>query len=81
MGLANDLFISFIFLKNQVLVLLIFAIVSFVSFSFISTDFYDFFSSTNFGVLHFFFFLVSLGVKLGYLFDFSLVSFGKLVFL
>ena len=34
----------------------------------------DFFPSTNPGVLHFFFFLVALGVELGYLFDFFLVS-------
>ena len=37
-------------------------------------DFYDFFPSTNSGVLNFFFFLVALGVELGYLFDFFLVS-------
>jgi len=36
MSLANGLSILFIFSKNQLLVLLIFAIVSFVSFSFIS---------------------------------------------
>ena len=36
MSLANGLSILFIFLKNQLLVLLIFAIVSFMYFSFIS---------------------------------------------
>ena len=36
MSLANSLSISFIFWKNQLLVLLIFAIVPFISFSFIS---------------------------------------------
>ena len=75
MSLFNDLFILFIFSKNKLLSLLIFAMVSFVSFAFISAlNFYDFFLSTNSGVLHFFFFLVALGVELGYLFDFFLVS-------
>ena len=50
-------------------------------FIYFCSDFYDFFPSTNFGVLHFSFFLVPLGVKLGYLFDFYLASWGKLVLL
>ena len=82
MSLFNDLFILFIFSKNKLLSLLIFAMVSFVSFAFISAlNFYDFFLSTNSGVLHFFFFLVALGVELGYLFDFSPVYWGRLVLL
>ena len=57
MSLANGLSISFIFPKNQLLALLIFAMVSFVSFVFISAlIFKDFFPSTNLGVLHFFLF-------------------------
>ena len=57
MSLFNDLFILFIFSKNKLLSLLIFAMVSFVSFAFISAlNFYDFFPSTNPGVLHLFFF-------------------------
>ena len=72
MSLANGLSILLILSENQLLALLIFAMVSFVSFAFISAlNFYDFFLSTNSGVLHFFFFLVALGVELGYLFDFS----------
>jgi len=56
MSLANGLSILFIFSKNQLLALLIFAVVAFVSFSFISAlSFYDFFPSTNPGVLHLFF--------------------------
>ena len=49
------------------------------SFIYFCPNFYDFFPSTNPGVLRFF--LVALGVELGYLFDFSLVSWGKLVLL
>jgi len=60
--------------RTSFLILLIFAIVSFVAFSFIPALIFTFLSSTNPGVLHFFLFLVDLGVKLGYLFDFSLVS-------
>ncbi|KAB0351854.1 hypothetical protein FD754_016711, partial [Muntiacus muntjak] len=57
-SLANDLSILFIFSKNQLLVLLIFAIYSLLNFCFIyfCSDFYDFFPSTNFGVLLLFFF-------------------------
>ncbi|KAB0364590.1 hypothetical protein FD754_008746 [Muntiacus muntjak] len=55
MSLANGLSILFIFSKNQLLVFLIFAMVSLVSFAFISAlIFKDFFPSTNPGVLHFF---------------------------
>ena len=86
MSLANGLSILFIFSKNQLLVLLIFAIVSFVSFSFISALIFmisfllltlRFFLSS----FYMFYFLVALGVKLGYLFDFSLVSWSKPVLL
>jgi len=57
MSLANGLSILFIFSKNQLLVLLIFCY-GLLCFFFIDfySDFYDFFSSTNFGFLHFFFF-------------------------
>ena len=74
MSLANGLSILFICSKNQLLVLLIFAIVSFVAFScisaliFIISFFYEPWGSL------FLIFIVALGVKLGYLFDFSLVS-------
>ena len=56
MRLANGLSILFILSKNQLLALLIFAMVSFVSFAFISTLILRFLSFTNPGVLHFFFF-------------------------
>ena len=81
MSLANALSILFIFSKNQLLVLLIFAIVSFVSFSFISAlVFMISFLLLTLGA-SFLLFLVVLGVKLGYLPDFSLVSCGKLILL
>ena len=54
MSLANSLSILFTFSKNQLLSLLIFAMVSFVSFAFISALIFKFFfPSTNPGVLHF----------------------------
>ena len=63
----------FIFSKNQLLVLLIFDIVSFVSFSYISA--LIFMISFLLLMLGFIIlFVIALGVKLGYLFDFSLVS-------
>ena len=63
----------FIFSKNQLLVLLIFAMVSLVSFSFISAlIFMISFLLLTWGV--FYSFLVALGIKLGCLFDVSLVS-------
>ena len=74
MSLANGLSILFILSKNQLLVLFIFAMVSFVSFAFISALIFKisfllltlgFFTSS---------FLVALGVELGYVFDFFLVS-------
>jgi len=74
MSMASGLSILFIFSKNQLVVLLIFAIVSFVSFSFISALIF----MISFLLLapdsSFLLFLVALGVKLGYIFDFSLVS-------
>ena len=81
MSLANGLLILFILSKNQLLALLIFDMVSFVSFSFISA----LVLMISFLLLtlgsSFLLFLVALGVKLGYLFDFSLVSWGKLALL
>ena len=75
MSLANDLPILFTFSRNQLLVLLIFAIVSFVSFSLISAlIFMISFLQLTLGFFICFFFLVGLGVKIGYVFDFSLVS-------
>ena len=74
MSLANGLSILFIFSKNQLLALLIFAMVSLVSFAFISALIFKIsfllltlgcFTSS---------FLVGFGVELGYLFDFSPVS-------
>ena len=74
MSLANVLSILFIFLKNQLLALFIFAMVSFVSFAFISALIFK----ISFLLLtlssSFLPFLVALGVALGYLFDFFLVS-------
>ena len=73
MSLASGFWILFIFSKNQLLALLILAMVSFVSLSFISVlIFMIYFLLLTFG-FSFLFFLVALGVELGYLFDFSLV--------
>ena len=82
MRMANDLPILFTFSRNQFLVLLIFSIVSFVSFSLISAlIFMISFLQLTLGFFIRFFFLVGLGVKMGYLFDFSLVFWGKCVLL
>ena len=73
MSLANGLSILFILSKNQLLPLLIFAMVSFVSFAFISALIFK----ISFLLLTLGFFTFSfntLGVELGYLFDFFLVS-------
>jgi len=74
MSLANGLSILFILSKNQLLALLIFAMVSFVSFAFIS----DLIFKISFLLLTLGFFissfLVALGVELGYVFDFFLLS-------
>ena len=51
---GNGLSILFIFSKNQLLVFLIFAIVSFIYF-YLWSDLYDFFPSANFWVFLFFF--------------------------
>ena len=75
MSLANGLSILFILSKNQLLVLLIFAMVSFVSFAFIfALSFKISFLLLTLGFFKFLPFLVALGVELGYLFDFFLVS-------
>ena len=81
MSQDNGLSILFIVSKNQLLALLIFAMVSFVSFAFISALIFKI--SFLILTLGFFIssFLVALGVELGYLFDFFLVSWGKLVLL
>jgi len=79
MSLANGLSVLLIFSKNQLLVLLIFAIVLCISMSFISALIFliSFFLLTlRFFVL----FLVALGVRLGCLFDVFLVSWGRLAF-
>ena len=74
MSLANGLSILFILSKNQLLALLIFAMVSFVSFAFISALIFK----ISFLLLTlsspFLPFLVALGVELGYLFDLFFVS-------
>ena len=80
MSVANSLSILFIFLKNPLLVVLIFAIVSFVSFTFISAL-----------IFMIYFLPLTLGCSIssfsscfrcrGYLFDFSPVSWGRLVLL
>ena len=81
MRLANGLSILFIFSKNQLLALLIFAMVSFVSFAFFSALVFK----ICFLLLKLWFFissfLVALGVQLVYLFDFFLVSWSKPVLL
>ena len=76
-SLANGLSILLIFSKNQLLALLIFAMVSFVSFAFISALIFK----ISFLLLTLLPSLVALGVELGYLFDFFLVSWGKPVLL
>ena len=78
MKLAKGLSILFIFSKNRLLVLLIFTIVSFISFSFISA--WIFIISFLLLILGLFVLLfpVVLGVKLGCLFDVFLVSRGKI---
>ena len=81
MSLANGLPILFIFSKNQILVLFIFVIVSFVSFLLISAlIFMISFLLLTLGS-SFLLFVVALDVKLGYLFDVSLVSWSMLVLL
>ena len=79
MSLAKGLSILFTFSENQLLVLLIFTIVSFISFSFISSRIF----MISFLLLILWFFVVvvvvvlfpvALGVKLGCLFDVFLVS-------
>ena len=80
MSLANG-FSLLIFSKNQLLILLIFTMISVVSFAFISAlIFMIYFLLLTLGsfILPF---LFGLGVKLGYLFDFSPVSWGRLVLL
>ena len=74
MSQANDLSILFIFSKNQLLALLIFAMVSFVSFAFISALIFKISFLLLTWVSSFLPFLVALGVELGYLFDFFIVS-------
>ena len=73
MSQANGLSILFILSKNQLLALLIFAMISFVSFAFISALIFNICFLPSWGSL-FLPFLVALGVELGYLFYFSLVS-------
>ena len=74
MSLANGLSVLFILSKNQLLALLICAMVSFVSFAFISALIFK----ISFLLLTLGFLISSfsscLGVELGYLFDFFLVS-------
>ena len=74
MSLANGLSVPFNFSKNQLLALLVFAMVSFVSFAFISALIFKIsFLLLTWGS-SFLPFLVALSVELGYLFDFFLVS-------
>ena len=77
MSRAKGLSILFIFSKNQIFILLIFAMVSFVSFAFISALIFK----ISFLLLTLLPSLVALGVELGYLFDFFLVYWGKPVLL
>ena len=72
MTLANGLSIIFIFSKKQRLALLIFAMVSFISFAFISALIFQIsFLLLTLGSS--FPFPVALGVELGCLFDFFLI--------
>ena len=72
MSLANGLSILFIISKNQLLVLLIFAIVFFVSISFyLCSDIYYSPPSVNFGIGLFFFYIY---IYLFYLFIFGCVG-------
>ena len=81
MSLANGLSILFTFLKKQLLILLIFAMISFVSFEFISALIFKIsFLLLTLGS-SFLPFLVALDVNLGYLFNFFLLSWGKPVML
>ena len=74
MSLANGLLTLFILSKNQLFALLIFAMVSFVSFAFISALVLKIsFLLLTWGS-SFLLFLVALDVELGYLVDFSLIS-------
>ena len=74
MSLANGLSILF-FSKNQLLALLIFAMISLVSFAFISALIFKFsFLLLTLGFSSFLPSLVALGVELGYLFDLFLIS-------
>ena len=81
MSLDNGLSILFILSKNQLLALLIFAMVSFVSVAFISARILKIsFLLLSWGS-SFLPSLVALGVELGYLSDFFLVSWGMPVLL
>jgi len=60
--------VNFIFSNKKPLVLLIFAIVSFISFLFISPHNHGFFLYANFGYLFVLLFPVILGIKVSYLF-------------
>ena len=71
---TEALSIFFIFSKNQLLVLSIFTIVSFISFSFISAHIFMISFLLLILVVFVLLFLVVLGVKLGCLFDVSSVS-------
>ena len=74
MSLANGLSILFILSENQLLVLLIFAMVSFLSSAFISALIFKIsflLLTVGFPISSL---LVTLGVELGYLFDFFLIS-------
>ena len=81
--LSHSLSVLFIVSENQLLVLLIFASLFhffFVCFIYFCSDFYYLFLLLTFG-FPFLLFLIALGVKLGCLFDVSLVSWGRVVLL
>ena len=81
MSLANGYSILFIFSKKQILALLLLAMVSFVSFAFISAlIFIISFLLLTLGCF-ISYFSSCLSVELGYLFDFSPVSWGRHVLL
>ena len=80
MSLAKGLSILFIFSELAFRCLALCYCFLCVSFVYFCSDFHDFFLSTDFGFLALLF-LIVLGVKLGCLFNVSLLSCGRLVLL
>ena len=81
MSLANGLSVLFILSKNQLFALLIFAMVSFVSFAFISALIFKIYFLLVTLVFSISSFSSCFRCRVGYLFDFFLVSWGMPVLL